>query len=346
MTADEITVASKRCPTCKETKAVSAFSRDSKKKDGLRSQCKECEREGQRVYRAANSEKLNEKNRVYRAANSEKLNEKSRVYRAANSEKLNEKSRVYRAANSEKVRERDRVYRAANPEKARERDRVYREANPEKLNEKSRVYRAANPEKLNEKSRVYRAANSEKLNEKKRVYYAANSEKLNEKSRVYRAANSEKVNEKNRVYRAANSEKVREYNRVWQVANPEKVRVNGQRRRARKANLPNTLTTAEWQYAIDYFHGYCAVCGRPPKNLFKTRRVNIDHWIPLSKGGGTTADNIVPLCSGEDGCNNRKGNKDPEVWLALKFGKRKARVILQRINAYFELVKAKDKEVA
>jgi len=66
----------------------------------------------------------------------------------------------------------------------------------------------------------------------------------------------------------------------------------------------------------------------------------------LSKGGGTTADNIVPLCSGEDGCNNSKHNAMPEVWLVLKFGKRKARVILQRILEYFELVKAKDKEVA
>jgi len=226
MSADEIIVGSKRCTTCKETKAVSAFSRDSARKDGLFYQCKECERE------------------------------------------------------------------------------------------------------------------------RKRVYYAANSEKVREAVRVWQAANSEKVREAVRVYRAANPEKVREYARVYYAANPEKVRVHSQRRRARKANLPNTLTAAEWQYAIDYFYGYCAVCGRPPKNLFKTRRVNADHWIPLSKGGGTTADNIVPLCSGEDGCNNRKGNKDPEVWLALKFGKRKARVILQRINAYFELVKAKDKEVA
>jgi len=271
MSADEITVTSKRCSTCKETKAVSAFSRDSTRKDGLRSQCKECEREAGRVYYAANSEKVREK---------------GRVYYAANSEKVRERGRVYRAANPEKVRETKRVYRAANPDKVREKDRVYREENLEKLNEKSRVYRAANSEKLNEKSRV------------------------------------------------------------WQVANPEKVRVHNQRRRARKANLPNTLTAAEWQYAIDYFHGYCAVCGRPPKDLFKTRRVNADHWIPLSKGGGTTADNIVPLCSGEDGCNNRKGNKDPEVWLVLKFGKRKARVILKRILEYFELVKAKDKEVA
>jgi len=223
------------------------------------------------------------------------------------------------------------VYRAANPDKERERNRVWQAANPEKVREKERVYRAANPEKERERGRVYRAANPDKLREGRRVYYAANSEKVNEASRVYRAANPEKVRETKRVYRAAN---------------PEKGRVHNQRRRARKANLPNTLTAAEWYYAIDYFHGYCAVCGRPLKDLFVTHTASADHWIPLSKGGGTTADNIVPLCSGEDGCNNRKGNKDPEVWLALKFGKRKARVILKRILEYFELVKAKDKEVA
>jgi len=316
MSADEITVASKRCSTCKETKAVSAFGRDSRAKDGLFYQCKECERE------------------------------KKRVYYAANSEKEREYARVYRAANPEKVREAVRVYHAANPEKVREGQRVYRAANSEKVREGQRVYRAANSEKVREGRRVYRAANSEKLNEKSRVYHAANSEKLNEKKRVYYAANSEKAREASRAYRAANPEKVREAVRVWQVANPEKGRVHSQRRRARKANLPNTLTAAEWQYAIDYFHGYCAVCDRPLKNLDKTRRGSADHWIPLSKGGGTTADNIVPLCSGEDGCNNSKHNAMPEVWLALKFGKRKARVILKRILEYFELVKAKDKEVA
>ena len=316
MTADEITVASKRCPTCKETKAVSAFSRDSKKKDGLRSQCKECEREYNRVWRAANSEKLRERNRVWRAANPEKEREAGRVWRAANSEKVREKSRVYYAANSEKLNEKSRVYREANPEKVRERHRVYREANLEKAREGQRVYREANLEK-----------------ERERV-------------RVYKAANSEKVRERDRVYNAANSEKVRERNRVYRAANPEKGRVHNQRRRARKANLPNTLTAAEWQYAIDYFHGYCAVCDRPLKDLFVTHTASADHWIPLTKGGGTTADNIVPLCSGEDGCNNRKGNKDPEVWLAQQFSKHEAKKILQRINAYFELVKAKDKEVA
>jgi len=331
MSADEIIVGSKRCAKCKETKAVSAFSRDSTKKDGLLYQCKECAREYARVYKAANPEKMREYNRVYRAANLEKVREADRVYRAAN---------------LEKVREADRVYRAANLEKVREADRVYRAANSEKLNEKGRVYYAANPEKGRERKRVYYAANSEKVREYNRVYYVANSEKVNEKSRVYYAANSEKLNEKGRVYYAANPEKLREKNRVWQVANPEKVRVHSQRRRARKANLPNTLTTAEWQYAIDYFHGYCAVCDRPLKDLFVTHTASADHWIPLTKGGGTTADNIVPLCHGEDGCNNSKHNAMPEVWLALKFGKRKARVILKRINAYFELVKAKDKEVA
>jgi len=335
MSADEIIVGSKRCAKCGETKAVSAFGRDSTKKDGLLYQCKECARE---------------KGRVYYAANSEKLNEKSRRYYAANPEKVREGRRVYYAANSDKLREKSRVYREANPEKEREASRVYRAANPEKVRERKRVYYAANPEKVREAVRVYQAANPEKVRERKRVYYAANSEKVREAVRVYRAANPEKVRERKRVYYAANPEKVREGRRVYHAANPEKVRERGrvysQRRRARKANLPNTLTTAEWQYATDYFHGCCAVCGRQPKDLFKTRRVSADHWIPLTKGGGTTADNIVPLCSGEDGCNNRKGNKDPEVWLAQQFSKHEAKKILQRINAYFELVKAKDKEVA
>jgi len=121
MTADEITVASKRCAKCGETKAVSAFSRHSTKKDGLRSECKECAREYNRVYRAANPDKERERNRVWQAANPEKVREANRRYYAANSEKVREKNRVWRAANSGKVREKNRLYYAANLKKVRAR---------------------------------------------------------------------------------------------------------------------------------------------------------------------------------------------------------------------------------
>lgn len=122
------------------------------------------------------------------------------------------------------------------------------------------------------------------------------------------------------------------------------MKVAYQKRQARKLELPDTLTTEQWQFALDYFNGCCAVCGRPLKDLFGTHTASIDHWIPLSNPEclGTTADNCIPLCHGFDGCNGSKNYRDPVEWLNGKFGKRKAKKILERINAYFDMIRDRD----
>jgi len=72
---------------------------------------------------------------------------------------------------------------------------------------------------------------------------------------------------------------------------------NIENRRARSAGVPNTLTAKEWQI-IKVIYGYrCAYCGNKPKLLTK------DHIVPMAKGGGHTANNIVPACKS---CNSQK----------------------------------------
>lgn len=115
-------------------------------------------------------------------------------------------------------------------------------------------------------------------------------------------------------------------------------RLEQNRRRSIQHNLPSEFTPIDWQRALDYFKGCCAVCGRPP-GLWHT--VAADHWIPLNSSDcpGTIPTNIIPLCHGIDGCNNSKSFKMPEQWLAEKFGKRRAKQILGRIRAYQESLK-------
>lgn len=147
-------------------------------------------------------------------------------------------------------------------------------------------------------------------------------------------------------YRSRNREMVRERTREWKQNNPEKIRAyrNRHRRRfvvykenreARRRNLPNTLTSEEWENALSFFDYQCAVCERPLNGLFHTAAA--DHWIPLSDPDcpGTTVLNIIPLCHGQDGCNNSKSNKHPDQWLVERLGKRRAKVILDRIHGYF-----------
>lgn len=69
--------------------------------------------------------------------------------------------------------------------------------------------------------------------------------------------------------------------------------------RARRAGQPATLTVDQWIEILDRYNWRCAYCG---KRLYEV----LEHKTPISKGGGTTAENCVPACAS---CNIGKGNR-------------------------------------
>lgn len=81
--------------------------------------------------------------------------------------------------------------------------------------------------------------------------------------------------------------------------------VNGMKRRGE--DLPE-LTFQEWKEVVIYFGGCCAYCGASPR---KNEHLTKDHMIPVSLGGATTPDNIVPACAK---CNSSKGNHELKEW--------------------------------
>lgn len=83
-------------------------------------------------------------------------------------------------------------------------------------------------------------------------------------------------------------------------------RISKARREHRKQQLPSTFTLEEWERALEYFDHSCAYCGYPSDKLQQ------EHFIPLSKGGGYTKDNIVPACPE---CNLSKSDAMPQDWL-------------------------------
>lgn len=112
------------------------------------------------------------------------------------------------------------------------------------------------------------------------------------------------------------------------------------KRRTILRQLPSTLTPRDWENALGYFNGCCAVCGRQLNDLFGTHTAAADHWIPVVSPDcpGTIPTNIVPLCHGEGGCNNKKSAKHPALWLTERYGTRKANIILARVQEYFAWV--------
>ncbi len=130
----------------------------------------------------------------------------------------------------------------------------------------------------------------------------------------------------------------REYSQRPYVKERERKRaqLRNHARRAAKANLAYPVTNEQWEYALNYFYGCCAVCECQLDGMFGETKTNQDHWIPHNAGGDYSASNIVPLCRT---CNRTKSAIIPIIWLERKFGKCKAKKIIDRIETYFEHIK-------
>lgn len=202
---------------------------------------------------------------------------------------------------------------------AKARAKAHYHADPERHQAVTLAARRRNPEKYRAIARNWARRNRAK----RHAYYLRTYARHLERCRNWYHRNIEYARELSRL-RA----------REWFARNPDAVRAVVQRRLARKRRLPAAFCDNDWQAALNYFGGCCAVCGRPP-GLFHT--LAMDHWIPLSSSDcpGTVPANIVPLCHGTDGCNNSKNNRPARDWLISKFGPAKASRILARIEAYF-----------
>ncbi len=81
---------------------------------------------------------------------------------------------------------------------------------------------------------------------------------------------------------------------------PELYKLNAQIERTRSAGLTSDLSLGEWLVTLEYFDNKCAYCGGPYEI--------IEHFIPVTLGGGTTKTNCVPACAS---CNVRKKEHHP-----------------------------------
>lgn len=67
----EVKEGMKKCTKCGERKPLREFNKDKTKKDGRRSQCKECKKAYAKQYRKDNIERIKERNKQYRKDNAE-----------------------------------------------------------------------------------------------------------------------------------------------------------------------------------------------------------------------------------------------------------------------------------
>jgi 5-methylcytosine-specific restriction endonuclease McrA len=171
-------------------------------------------------------------------------------------------------------------------------------------------------------------------------YYQANAETIKAKSKKYRADNIDKVREQQRVYHLNNAEKKKATARKWYADNLQRAREL--RRRTYDRDPERWINkTAEWKKAnrsranqsdlnsahtrrarinsgksFDISLGEmtklrsqnCVYCGE--KNS-----IELDHVIPLSRGGSHSIGNLVAACRT---CNASKGSKTIMEWRKRK----------------------------
>ena len=75
-----------------------------------------------------------------------------------------------------------------------------------------------------------------------------------------------------------------------------------QRRYIHRQRAEGDYSTDQWQRLCKYYGNRCVKCGKPGDY----RSLEIDHVIPVSKGGTNYIENIQPLCKK---CNIEKGNQ-------------------------------------
>lgn len=145
-----------------------------------------------------------------------------------------------------------------------------------------------------------------------RARYQKNKERNTNRDRArnktpYRRAWQQK---RNQEYYAANKSAIYEYQKRYKETHPGYVSHHTQKYYAKKAGLPHDLTQEQWIEILEQHNHACHYCGRTDVKLQR------EHKIPVSRGGGFTVSNIVPACRS---CNMRKHDRtDSEFFEFLK----------------------------
>lgn len=116
------------------------------------------------------------------------------------------------------------------------------------------------------------------------------------------------LNEKTRIWRLSpeNKQKEKISGALYKKKNKLKMRIKENRRRARIKNAGGEYTQDQ---ILDLMHKQKECCASCFINIKENSQ--IDHIMPIAKGGNNDISNIQLLCKP---CNSRKQAQDPIVW--------------------------------
>jgi hypothetical protein len=134
---------------------------------------------------------------------------------------------------------------------------------PDKKRETSRKWRDTHREHHREVQRLYRIRHPERATNNKPGYYQARYQK--------------------------DKERLRERARLRGRRDPVARKIHKRNYDARKRGAEGTFTRSQWQALCGWFGSICLGCGANAK-------LEVDHVVPLSRGGTNWIQNLQPLC--------------------------------------------------
>lgn len=138
--------------------------------------------------------------------------------------------------------------------------------------------------------RSYREENKNELDAKKKVYISQNKEKHQTRIHKWYLKNQDSIKARVSLYKKEHPEQYQMY--------------NNRRAASKKTDIVDIFTH---QDIINKYGNKCFYC---PGSFD-----HIDHYMPLSKGGMHTLENVRPSCVE---CNLTKSNKLPEEFIKYK----------------------------
>lgn len=170
----------------------------------------------------------------------------------------------------------------------------------------------------------YFKENRVKVAEIQKKWNDKNKDQIAKIDKRYRDKNRDKLKVERKKWIEENKEEKSKYQKKWKMENREKCNIAEQKRRAKKFQLTNTLTLEQWESIKQDFNNKCAYCG-------ETLPLAQEHFVPLSKCGEYTSNNIIPSCQS---CNSSKYNEDFFIWYPnyKYYSVKRERFILKYLN--------------
>ena len=168
----------------------------------------------------------------------------------------------------------------------RAKDKTYREQNADKRRGWYDDYRKKNPEKIAQYQKKTRENSKEKISAYDKEYRIAHKDQINARRR------------QNKNYVTP------ERQAMYRKADKENCQIRGHKYRAIKRELESDFSKSDWESCLNFFNHKCAYCG-------EAKQLTKEHLIPVSRGGGFTKNNIIPICHR---CNCSKSGQNFESW--------------------------------